>query len=232
MVDIVATTTIANLCMFANDNQSKCRYPTIEVAKSAIDELGKSIIVNINGGNNYRRRVCQYAFKKNDIVWICRTCQVDETCVLCHDCFSHSNHEGHDVAFYHANAGGCCDCGDVDAWDRLGFCSKHGGPASGADGASMVAPVGKADSDGWRMECGSERCDESNNSATASTTAQTPPMTMIGSVEPAVLGCVRAIADFLVRTVQSGVQDGYRPWLTHRPQHLLHQYQKVPLTAS
>ena len=117
-VDIATkTTTIANLCMFANDNQSKCRYPTIEVAKSAIDELGKSIIVNINGGNNYRRRVCQYAFKKNDIVWICRTCQVDETCVLCHDCFSHSNHEGLDVAFYHANAGGCCDCGDVDAWD-------------------------------------------------------------------------------------------------------------------
>ena len=133
MVDIVATTTIANFCMFANDNQSKCRYPTIEVEKSAIDELGKSIIVNINGGNNYRRRVCQYAFMKNVIVWICRTCQVDETCVLCHDCFSHSNHEGLDVAFYHANAGGCCDCGDVDAWDRLGFCSKHGGPASGAD---------------------------------------------------------------------------------------------------
>ena len=208
--NIATTTTIANLYMFANDNQSKCRYPTIEVAKGAIDELGKSIIVNINGGNNYCRRVCQYAFKKSDIVWICRTCQVDETCVLCHDCFSHSNHEGHDVAFYHANAGGCCDCGDVDAWDRLGFCSKHGGPAYGADGVSVVAPVGKADSGGWRMECGSERCDESNNSTTASTMAQPPPMTMIGSVEPAVLGCVRAIADFLVRTVQSGVQDGYR----------------------
>lgn len=60
------------------------------------------------------RRVCQHPFRKNDIVWVCRTCQADETCVLCHDCFSQSTHEGHDVAFYHAQAGGCCDCGDPD----------------------------------------------------------------------------------------------------------------------
>jgi Putative zinc finger in N-recognin (UBR box) len=75
------------------------------------------------------RRVCQHPFKKNDIVWVCRTCQADETCVLCHSCFKQSNHEGHDVAFYHAQAGGCCDCGDPDAWDPAGFCPHHG-PAS------------------------------------------------------------------------------------------------------
>ncbi|KAL3922278.1 MAG: hypothetical protein SGILL_002291 [Bacillariaceae sp.] len=75
------------------------------------------------------RRVCQHPFKKNDIVWVCRTCQADETCVLCHNCFKQSNHEGHDVAFYHAQAGGCCDCGDPDAWDPAGFCPHHG-PAS------------------------------------------------------------------------------------------------------
>lgn len=50
----------------------------------------------------------------------------DETCVLCHYCFTHSNHEGHDVAFYHAQAGGCCDCGDEDAWNKDGFCDLHG----------------------------------------------------------------------------------------------------------
>ena len=75
------------------------------------------------------RRVCQHPFKRNDIVWVCRTCQADETCVLCHACFKQSNHEGHDVAFYHAQAGGCCDCGDPDAWSPKGFCPHHG-PAS------------------------------------------------------------------------------------------------------
>ncbi|CAN0435741.1 unnamed protein product, partial [Ectocarpus sp. 13 AM-2016] len=48
------------------------------------------------------RRVCQYAFLKNDIVWICKECQADETCVLCNDCFRSSDHEGHEVYFYHA----------------------------------------------------------------------------------------------------------------------------------
>lgn len=72
------------------------------------------------------RKVCQYPFKKNDIVWMCRTCQADETCALCHDCFSNSSHEGHDVAFFHAQEGGCCDCGDPEAWDPAGFCPKHG----------------------------------------------------------------------------------------------------------
>jgi len=48
------------------------------------------------------RRVCQYAFLKNDIVWICKNCQADETCVLCNDCFRSSDHEGHEVYFYHA----------------------------------------------------------------------------------------------------------------------------------
>ncbi|CAN0022435.1 unnamed protein product, partial [Ectocarpus sp. 12 AP-2014] len=72
------------------------------------------------------RRVCQYAFLKNDIVWICKECQADETCVLCNDCFRSSDHEGHEVYFYHAQAGGCCDCGDPDAWDYRGFCPHHG----------------------------------------------------------------------------------------------------------
>ena len=77
-------------------------------------------------GSTLPKKVCQHPFKRNDIVWVCRTCQADETCVLCHTCYDNSNHEGHDVAFYHAQAGGCCDCGDPQAWDPKGFCPHHG----------------------------------------------------------------------------------------------------------
>lgn len=77
-------------------------------------------------GSTLPKKVCQHPFKRNDIVWVCRTCQADETCVLCHACFNASSHENHDVAFYHAQAGGCCDCGDPDAWDPKGFCPLHG----------------------------------------------------------------------------------------------------------
>lgn len=50
----------------------------------------------------------------------------DETCVLCNECYQQSAHPGHDVYFYHSAAGGCCDCGDADAWCPDGFCTRHG----------------------------------------------------------------------------------------------------------
>ena len=48
--------------------------------------------------NRGPRQVCQYAFRRNDIVWICRTCQADETCVLCNTCYRDSDHTGHEVS--------------------------------------------------------------------------------------------------------------------------------------
>lgn len=70
---------------------------------------------------------CGYVFKNNDITWKCRTCQTDDTCVLCQDCFSNSDHEGHEVFFHRTRAGGCCDCGDLEAWKAAGCCPKHRG---------------------------------------------------------------------------------------------------------
>ena len=72
------------------------------------------------------RQVCQYQFKKNDIVWICKSCQQDDTCVQCNECYMKADHTGHEVFFYHSQAGGCCDCGDSSSWATEGFCSKHG----------------------------------------------------------------------------------------------------------
>jgi len=104
-----------------NDNNNTTLYPSISSARNAFQNLGQSI----------PKKVCQYRFKPNDIFWVCRTCQSDETRVLCNECFTHSNHEGHDVEFYRAQAGGCCDCGDPDAFDRRGFCPRHGVGATG-----------------------------------------------------------------------------------------------------
>ena len=103
---------------------------TVEDAFTALKSLGECA----------PRRVCQHPFRKNDIVWVCRTCQADETCVLCHACWSDSDHVGHDTSFYHAQAGGCCDCGDPDAWDPAGFCSKHGPSVEAGDGSIDILP--------------------------------------------------------------------------------------------
>ena len=92
---------------------------------------------------------CGYIFKNGDIAWCCRTCQTDDTCVLCEPCFSASDHEGHEVLFHRTRAGGCCDCGDLEAWKLEGCCPKHRGscdntcelPPTLAEAAQLVVDV-------------------------------------------------------------------------------------------
>jgi len=71
------------------------------------------------------RRPCGYVFKTGDIAWNCRTCQTDSTCVICDTCFRNSDHEGHEVYFHRTTPGGCCDCGDAEAWKVEGCCPLH-----------------------------------------------------------------------------------------------------------
>ena len=60
------------------------------------------------------------------VAWRCLDCEKDPTCIICKDCFEKGDHEGHRVQLKR-NVGGCCDCGDPEAWDEKGFCSDHKG---------------------------------------------------------------------------------------------------------
>ncbi|OQR82680.1 hypothetical protein ACHHYP_15643 [Achlya hypogyna] len=88
-----------------------------------------------------QRKVCGYIFKADEMAYSCRDCQHDSTCVMCQACFADSNHEGHDVSFQRTSAGGCCDCGDTEAWAKSGFCSKHPG-RDDAKAKEVVLPTG------------------------------------------------------------------------------------------
>lgn len=59
------------------------------------------------------KSICGTVFKKNDLVWTCRSCAKNNTCVQCDKCYNSSNHIGHEVFFHRAsgNGCGCCDCG-------------------------------------------------------------------------------------------------------------------------
>ena len=152
-------------------------YQSPREAINTIEALSRSV----------PRRVCQHPFKKNDIVWVCRTCQADETCVLCHACFKGSNHEGHDVAFYHAQAGGCCDCGDPDAWDPAGFCNKHG-PFPEAANTVQCIVIG-------------------DNDNQVDNLPKLGPLS--GSVVYKVQGIVPAAVDWMVKHVASAAEEGF-----------------------
>ncbi|KAL5716697.1 RING-type E3 ubiquitin transferase [Ranunculus cassubicifolius] len=77
--------------------------------------------------NANQRGVCGAVWGQNDIAYRCRTCEHDQTCAICVTCFQNGNHKDHDYSLMYTG-GGCCDCGDVTAWKREGFCSKHKGP--------------------------------------------------------------------------------------------------------
>ena len=85
----------------------------------------KDRLARAHPGMKRPRRPCGYVFQRGDIAWNCRTCQTDATCVICDECFRNSNHEGHEVYFHRTSPGGCCDCGDVEAWNIHGCCPTH-----------------------------------------------------------------------------------------------------------
>lgn len=73
-----------------------------------------------------RGRPCGHVFRKGETLYRCRNCGIDDTCVLCAKCFKATDHEGHDVAMsLNGGSGGCCDCGDIEAWRVDMKCSYH-----------------------------------------------------------------------------------------------------------
>ncbi|XP_050384189.1 E3 ubiquitin-protein ligase PRT6 [Argentina anserina] len=91
-----------------------------------------------------QRGICGAVWGHNDIAFRCKTCEHDPTCAICVPCFKNGNHKDHDYSIIYTG-GGCCDCGDVTAWKRQGFCSKHKGAEQiqplPEEFAIMVGPV-------------------------------------------------------------------------------------------
>lgn len=97
---------------------------TVNVLRRLLQE-GEAVANNDVNSPTYRPRPCGYVFKRGDIAWNCRTCQTDSTCVICDACFRDSKHDGHEVYFHRTTPGGCCDCGDAEAWRLEGCCDAH-----------------------------------------------------------------------------------------------------------
>jgi len=84
-------------------------------------------------------RACGTTWKQGELAYLCNTCGQDPTCAVCIPCFRDGNHEGHDYAMIKTN-GGCCDCGDIQAWARSGFCSRHVGTSTTSEDFSSTMP--------------------------------------------------------------------------------------------
>ncbi|KAF9284537.1 hypothetical protein BGZ88_009928 [Linnemannia elongata] len=108
-----------------NDEYLHNYFPSFVEAR----QNGVTVLTD-NGDDEYspsaRGQACGHTFKMGEGVFRCRTCALDETCVFCLRCFHGTNHEGHDTSFSVNNGGGgCCDCGDPEAWKVELDCIYH-----------------------------------------------------------------------------------------------------------
>ncbi|KAJ3067539.1 hypothetical protein HK102_007389, partial [Quaeritorhiza haematococci] len=84
-----------------------------------------------------RGKACGHVFEKGEAVYRCRNCGLDDTCVFCSRCFYATEHEGHDTKFSIATgSGGCCDCGDPEAWKVPVQCKYHSPISNKSEGAT------------------------------------------------------------------------------------------------
>ncbi|KAI0557243.1 E3 ubiquitin-protein ligase UBR1-like protein [Gracilaria domingensis] len=92
-------------------------------------------------GKAARNGVCGRVWREDELAYKCRTCERDPSCVICVPCFRNGNHEGHDYAMLRIS-GGCCDCGDDQAWQPSGFCCNHSGASPENEDLSAAMDAG------------------------------------------------------------------------------------------
>ncbi|KAH8416831.1 hypothetical protein KR222_006992 [Zaprionus bogoriensis] len=118
---------------FQNEVQTvKCMFKETQAKQDIIDVcvefmLGENPVTALEKlrleGNT--ATVCGKVFKNGEPTYSCRECGVDPTCVLCVNCFKRSAHRFHKYKMSSSGGGGCCDCGDDEAWKRDQYCELH-----------------------------------------------------------------------------------------------------------
>uniref|UniRef100_A0A8D9AGS5 E3 ubiquitin-protein ligase n=1 Tax=Cacopsylla melanoneura TaxID=428564 RepID=A0A8D9AGS5_9HEMI len=107
---------------FDEDKVQKVLFDSLE--EFICDGLPEEIFQKVSQMDN-PPSVCGRVFKMGEPTYNCRECGMDATCVLCVDCFKKSTHRHHKYKMGTSNAGGCCDCGDVEAWKKEPYCDVH-----------------------------------------------------------------------------------------------------------
>ncbi len=89
----------------------------ILVAKTAIGR---------DASDSHFEESCGYIFQRGDLIYRCKTCTDDETCVLCASCFQDIDHVDHEFYYSLSNgSGGSCDCGEDESWNQPLSCPIH-----------------------------------------------------------------------------------------------------------
>lgn len=121
---------------FNEDEAHRVLFSTLE---QFICEGDPTMVLNQLSQLDKPPSVCGKVFKMGDPTYSCRECGMDNTCVLCAECFKRSEHRHHKYKMATSGGGGCCDCGDKEAWKKDPFCDIHivGTQSEGNNGGQL-----------------------------------------------------------------------------------------------
>src|SRR3989338_789806 len=72
---------------------------------------------------------CGKVWNGGEWAYKCSDCGLDPATAICLECFEPEKHVNHKYRLIRTG-GGCCDCGDPQAWKPEGFCSRHDGASA------------------------------------------------------------------------------------------------------
>lgn len=89
-------------------------------------ETSEEFVGKLIRGQGRKAAICGKIWGKDDLAYRCLDCGMGPCSAICAECFINADHKNHNYVMYHSSAGGCCDCGDVEAWLPSGNCCFHG----------------------------------------------------------------------------------------------------------
>ncbi|XP_054260913.1 E3 ubiquitin-protein ligase UBR2 isoform X2 [Macrosteles quadrilineatus] len=115
----------SNNCLDWNFDNEKAQQILIDTLEEFICNGDPQTVLKSLSQLDNPPSICGRVFKMGEPTYYCRECGMDATCVLCVDCFKKSVHKNHKYKMGTSSGGGCCDCGDVEAWKNDPYCDIH-----------------------------------------------------------------------------------------------------------
>lgn len=112
-------------CLDWNINEEKAQKILYDTLEEFICNGDPQVVLKELSKMDNPPSICGRVFKMGEPTYCCRECGMDSTCVLCVDCFKQSAHRNHRYKMGTSSGGGCCDCGDIEAWKKEPFCKIH-----------------------------------------------------------------------------------------------------------
>ena len=125
------------VCPIARHLHQLARSPFLRGCTALMAQLNRDVVGNLET----KAQPCGGRIPAGETAYKCLDCGVDPTCVICVECFMHSPCVSHNFRLV-KSGGGCCDCGDREAWNPSSFCTRHAncaGPTNMRTAGALLA---------------------------------------------------------------------------------------------